>query len=354
MLPLLLRELGTEVWPGAPVSWLVSAYALGAATIPFAVSLRFPRLPSAPLALGALATLGGLALAFALTPPFWLAVVLRALAGGASGVLGYAALGWAARHGSGAVTAQTAGFLLALVLGPAAGALLADRTGVTVPYLAIAAMAMLLCVAGLARARREGDEHANSEPPHAAHRLLRERPLRRLLLASVLIGGGVAGPVTLFPTALGDPLGAGLDLEGRALVYLLAGIGPLLALPLGRPVLARFGQTEVARAGAVVLGISLALLPLAASSFELAAIGLGGAMLLETLRRSALQAISASLPRASDRARFLALRSLCVQIGIALGVQLSFALYASGDLIIATSVGAILAASSALLVPRMR
>ena len=180
---------------------------------------------------------------------------------------------------------------------------------------------------------------------------LRDQHLRAGIVTSVLVGAALAGPVAAFPSALQSKNAAHLSLNDVSDVYYLAGIGPLLALPLIRPFIRRFGSQGTARWGALALILPIISMPLAMHSKWAAAGLLLGALMVETLRRTALQNLVGKLAADDHRPRYLALRNVAVQVAIAGGIALTFFIVSAFGWKVACGLGAFMALASSFWVP---
>lgn len=316
VMPLLVPGLERGVWTGSDGTDLLVAYALGAAAGPLLVTGALPRLAGRTAAVGAMLVLGAAAAGFAALPGFPAALALRAVSGAASGVLSYALLSVAVATGSAAVHAMTAGFLTALVAGAPGGAILVHHFGVPAFFLGVAGCALVLAAGAAAVFERVPIR--DTEPPRGFLRFLERTPQRNGIIVSVAMAMAISGPMAIFPGVLAE--GAALDQQGIGLAYLAAAVGPLLALAAGPVVRRRAGVRSIGVAGALLLAGMIAVLPLAGAAVATAIAVLVLALLVETIRRSAIQEIVASLAADQDRARYLALRGLCVQAGIAAGI----------------------------------
>jgi DHA1 family inner membrane transport protein len=348
VIPILLARFGAR-WPGSDPAGLVVAYTVGAAILPFLITLRAWRFTGRRAVLAGLALLGTADLLFAACEHFALALALRFAAGAASGILAYSTLVVATRgspRDGGAVTAMTTGFLCALVLGIPGGALVAHFFDPEALFVGLALTALALLP--LSRRLLPASTPRDTDPgPTPLARLVSDRRLLAGLVSAMIIAAAIAGPVTLFPAYLQSPEGASLDGAQVGLVYLWAGLGPLLALPLSRRIRRRFTPLALATAGNLLVAVPLLLLPTAGQHRATAAALLLLALLTETLRRSALQTHLALLAPAPDRPRYLTLRGLLAQVGIASGVLLASALTQRFGLAVACGASAALAVLAA-------
>ncbi|MAG58739.1 MAG: hypothetical protein CMJ83_20815 [Planctomycetes bacterium] len=355
VLPLLVKGLGErDEWPEIGESGaldLMAAYALGAAAGPLLVTRLFPHFRGRIAIVTGLALLAFAQVGFSMVPPFAVAMGWRALAGAASGILSYALLIEAVAAGNRAVTLMTSGFLLAYVAGIPTGAKLEASVGLSTFYVGFGAVSLFLAVTAAFVVPR-----GTAKPPDTSTRsfasFFRERRFALGLLTSVVIGAALVGPVALFPTALQDPDGAALSQDSVGNLYYLAGLGPLLALSLAPRLLHRFGRRRVAVVGAAALAVPLLLMPLGAAAPWSGAALLIAALLIETLRRTALQGHLGTLPNDDDRPRYLALRNVCVQVSIAIGILAAQRVSNVGGLAAACGVAAVLALLAAATVPQ--
>jgi predicted MFS family arabinose efflux permease len=352
---LLARGMSREFFEGVTTSdvlRLLVTYPIGAALAPLLITTLWPSLRPTRAVLYGLALIAMSQGAMCFSPSLEVAMLLRAVAGAGSGILAYALLHSAANEGAALVTAMTVGFLLGMVAGVPLSALIVGFTGIVGFYAVLAALSSLLLFAHVLRDRRMADEPPWPTPPKRFLHLLRAPVYARALLASVLVAAAIGAPMALFPTALQTD--GALSLSQVGVVYLVAGLGPLLAWPVTSRVLRRFGAWQAARIGAATLALPLLLLPMSAATAISATILLFAALWVETLRRSAMQHHVATLAEGPDRARFLAVRNVLTYLGIALGRLGASLLPGSSALLLASLLGAGLALASSALLPAGR
>lgn len=345
----LIPSLKAGVWPASDPTYLVVAYNIGAALGPLLLIVRWPGLPARLTMTMALGVLAMSELAMGALPSFGGAIIVRALAGAASGVLSFSQLAMAVQVGGRSIAGMTAGFLVALVAGAPLAALLASRFGPGPLYLMVGAM-----LAGITALALWLLPPAVSQSRTAAgfERLLSHPRLRLGILTSVLVGAGIAGPMTLLPSELQRPGGAALTLAETGRLYLVTGLGPLFALMLSGAA-SRLGSLRArAQRLAWPLVPAVLLLPLAATSAGFAGALITLALLFETLRRTALQGLIGQLPEQDDRTRYLGLRGIIVQVGLAIGTTLADQLRDRLGFGFACAAGALLIGASALMIPR--
>jgi DHA1 family purine base/nucleoside efflux pump-like MFS transporter len=149
LIPVLRPILDVEM-PGAPSGHLLTSYALGCGLIPILATSGGRGNRARLLTLVSLLALALAAVVFGLTVSFPTRLLMRALAGAASGILSVTLLIGAARlvdEGARArqFTVIAAGYLTALVLGVPLGAMLADhQASIGAIYVPIGAVALLL------------------------------------------------------------------------------------------------------------------------------------------------------------------------------------------------------------------
>lgn len=352
VLALVAPDLSKSFWPdtGVDALWLLVAYAIGAAIGPISVTRFVPAFRGRRAITTGLAVLATVQLAFALQPAYQVALVLRALAGAASGVLSYALLIEAVKCGTRAVTAMTSGFLLAYVLGIPSAAKMGDALGLPVLFQCLGGLSVILCVLALAVVHWTPASRAAGSPKRFRH-FLKDPTYRAGLLTSVLVAAALAGPIPIFPTVLRQ---AGLALSDVAIIYYLGGLGLILALPIVPRVIRTLGRKRTCVVGALALVAPLLAMPLGAHNAFIAAALLMLALGVEALRRSAMQAHIGSLAPDEDRPRYLTLRNIAVQISVSGGTSLAIVLHDASGFTAACAVAAALAAASALFVPGQR
>ncbi|HYC77986.1 MAG TPA: MFS transporter, partial [Planctomycetota bacterium] len=328
----LLPELGARLGGAAAADRLVPAYAVGAAILPFAVALAYRR--AARRLVGPALGVHALAAAAFAFGGAEVAAVARAASGAASGVLSVATLAFAAEADDAAtrarrIAALTAGYMTALVGGVPLGALAAERKSVAAAFVGVAAVGALL--GALAFALRLAPV-APAEPKAAPEArtplltLIRGRSPAWSLVAVLTMSAALGAPVSRLGVRLYED--AGFSPSERGLVFLWAGVAPLIAMPLGALLLRRLGPAACAALGSAAFAVPiLALAQPFALAFAGAAATLFVAVLLETLRKSGLQALIVSAAPPADRPRFLALRGCVAQAGLAGGAAAAAALH---------------------------
>ena len=352
LIALLAKRMSGTIWPHHEVDQvlrLLVSYPVGAALGALAFAKVFPRVRPVT---GCLWGLGMLLVSQGLMgflPPLEVALALRALAGAGSGILAFNLLAAAAERGTTQITAMTVGFLLGLVVGPLLATELVTRAGFTPYFLGLAGINGTLWVGFLVLRRRDPGKMQINLEPMRFRSILKNRTLFRGILCSVAIAAAIGAPMALFPTALQTDAGISLLTLGR--VYLVAGLAPLLAWPFSQSLVRSRGAFFVARAGAIALVPFLTFMSVATSGVVLATGTLFGALLIETARRTALQAHVAALAEESSRSRFLALRNLMVYLGLAAGRGAATEIGPRWGLLWVTVMAAFLACASAVLTP---
>jgi DHA1 family putative efflux transporter-like MFS transporter len=351
LVPVLLPVLRTEMG-GAPAGQMLTAYALACGAVPLLATLILRTRRVRALTMTALAVMGVAALVFAATTSFPVRLAARAAAGASSGVLSMTLLLAASqipeeRSRAHQFTVINAGYLTALVLGVPIGAVVAGRFDVRSVYDGIGALAFVLCALALAF-RSAGAAQQEQGRPSSMIRLFRHRQPALILLATGLVGAAMAGPVG----SLGSFLSAerGLTVDAIGAVYMWAGVGPLLAMPISGRTIARWRPHRVAIAGSLLMAAPLALFPQLAASLATAAAVMLACVFVETIRRAALQGSLAEAALPADLPRYLALRGVIVQLGLAIGYALAEAQYRhSGfELVCAVAAGLSVAAAGVL------
>lgn len=352
----LLPEFERTLGPAA-ADRLPQSYALGAAVLPFLVALLWrgrARLLVAP----AFALHAAAAFVFygaeADAAGAWRGALARAAAGAASGVLSFALLSFAADAADPSARArriafQTAGFTSALVLGVPIGAWLAATFGPRIPFAGVGLFGSLLALIAVRLT-------AGGTTDHAALGAAVRTPFRRLfadrrslygLAAVFLVGAAVAGPATRLGLRLHADAGAGTVDIG--FVYLAAGLAPIAIMPFAGRLLRRFGPAKLAALGsfafagpALLMGLPFAagLVPAGALFFV--------ALACDVLRRTGLQSLMAEAAPEADRARFLAVRGLVAQTGLAIGAEAAVPLHRGTGFFAVCAAGAALSVAGGL------
>jgi predicted MFS family arabinose efflux permease len=343
LVPVLLPVLRTEMG-GAPVGTFLTAYALICGAMPFLATILGKAERVRSLSVGALGILAVAAFAFAAIPDFPARIVCRAAAGGASGILSMTLLLAAARiedarERAHQFTIINAGYLTALVLGVPLGAYFAKRSEVSAIYLAIGAFALLL--AGLtAVGVRLAPRRAEPLRPTSLLRLFHNTQAALVLLATGIVGVAMAGPVGYLGSFLAKSRGFEVDAIGA--VYLWAGVGPLLAMPVAGRTITRWTPHRVAIAGSVIIAAPIVLFPYLATSLATAAAVMLVCVFIETIRRAALQGSLAEVAAIEDLPRYLAIRGVIVQLGLAIGYALAEVQFANGGYAVVCRIAAVL------------
>jgi predicted MFS family arabinose efflux permease len=349
IVPLLLPFLRREM-PGAPVGQLLTAYALACGTVPFLATTWGRADKFKILSISAIFALALAAFAFAAVPDLPVRLAARATAGAASGMLSMTVLLSAARTEDARTRARhftvyNAGYLSALVLGvPLSAQLVKLSDGRLGPlYLVIGALALALVVPF---ARSEGPRPAVHPARTGSFiRLFRGRQAALILIASGVVGAAMASPVAYLASYLTSVRHLGIDAVGA--VYMWAGVGPLLAMPIAGRTIVRFEPHVVAIAGSLVIAAPIFAFPQLATSLATAAAVMLVCVFIETIRRAALQGSLADAVPSSDLPRYLAFRGVMVQIGQAAGYALGEIQFDSGGFELVCRVAAILSASAA-------
>lgn len=352
VLALIQGALGERYWPDldAPAGWLLAAYPVGAALGPLSITRYAPSFRGRRAIVTGLMVLATVQLAFAFKPAFAVAIVLRMLAGAASGVLSYALLIEAVAAGNRAVTVMTSGFLLAYVLGIPSAAKIAAHLGLETLFLGLGGVSIVLAIG--ATTLRLPKHALATRTPRRFRDFARNPVYRNGLATSVLVGAALAGPVSIFPKLLSSV--GGFSLDDIATVYYVGGLGPLIAIPFVPRCIRAFGRRRMAIIGALILIGPLLVMPLGARGIAVAAIILLGALAIESLRRSALQGHIGSLAPEDDRPRYLALRNVAVQISVSGGITLAIQLRNGIGFGAACAAAAALAAASTWFMPPER
>jgi predicted MFS family arabinose efflux permease len=348
LIPVLKPALRAEM--GAAAGALLPAYALACGTIPFLAAVR-GRDRVRALAFGALVVLGCAALAFALVSSAPARLALRAAAGGASGILSMTLLLGAARIEDAAGRAReftviTAGQLA----GVAIGVPLATRFEPQTSNLAIGSCILLLGTLFGAFPKDRPVEAGNA-PRLSFRELLRNRAPAMILLATGLAGAVLGGPVGSLGSFLADERHLARDTIGA--VYMWAGIGPLLAMPVSGWI-ARRSPRRVAIEGSLLSALPIGLFPLLAVSWPAAAGVMLACCFVETLRRAALQGALAEAAGAADLQRYLAIRGVILQVGLAAGYAMGEVLLDLRGFGLVCGVSALLSVVAAVVLVRAR
>jgi DHA1 family putative efflux transporter-like MFS transporter len=303
---------------------MLTSYALACGATPLLATLILRTRRVRALTMAALAVLGIAAFCFAATTSFPLRLAARAAAGASSGVLSMTLLLSASqipdeRSRAHQFTVINAGYLTALVLGVPIGAVVAGRFDVRWVYEAIGGLAFVLC--GLSLLVRSGVAAAQVGRPASMIGLFRHRAAALILLATGIVGAAMAGPVGFLGSFLSSERGLGVDAIGA--VYMWAGVGPLLAMPIAGRTISKWRPHRIAIAGSLLMAVPIALFPKLATSLATAAAVMLGCVFIETIRRAAMQASLAEAAPPADLPRYLALRGVIVQLGLAIGYALA-------------------------------
>ncbi len=343
---LMLPRLGAQ-WPESDARLLLLAYALGAALLPLWLFQTFPRLNASAASMGALI---GIALAngaFAMLPPFGVALGARALTGAASGVLSASLLDVAIRTGRGAVLAQAGAFVAGIALlvpfDAWLGALI-DIDGVASVY---SGLALFVFIPGSHCLPFAEEVHVSPSAEEAAAQANPRE--RRLLLAALLSAAALAAPAAFAPAMLQSSEGANLDLGEAGMLLSFAALGPMLVMLLQRQIFRGRSFAMLARGATWLLLPALLLLAGALRDPITAALILPVILAIETVRRTGLAGLMASAVPSGERRAFLALRGLVLQLGTAVGLAAALP-WSSFAAVCVLSAG--FAASAAFILPR--
>lgn len=347
LIPVLLPVLKKDM-PGAPAGYLLTAYAVACGVIPFLATARGRGDRLKILSVGALVVLGAAAFALGATSAFPVRLVARAGAGAASGMLSMTLLLAAARTPDERVRARrftviTAGQLAALVAGVPIVAKLTSAFGMAAVFQAIGAVALVLALplALLAEPRSASD----SARRQSFLRLFRLREPALVLLATGIVGAGIAGPVGYLSSFLDGV--RHLEIDAIGAVYMWAGIGPLLAMPFSGRLIARFAPSRVAIAGSLIIAVPMLFFPEFAVSVPTAAAMMFVCVFIETIRRAALQGTLSDAVPDADRPRYFAFRGVVLQLGLAAGYALAEAEFTRSGFRLVCIVAALLSVAAA-------
>lgn len=343
---LMLPQL-QQVWPDSDARFLLLAYALGAALVPLWLFQTWPRITAGAAALGALIAIALANGAFAMLPPFGVALGARALTGAASGVLSAALLDIAIGVGRTAVLAQSGAFVIgiALMLPFTAwlGSLI-DIDGVASVY---SGLALFVFVPGAHCIPARSTPHVSPSPEAAAADSNGRE--RRLLLVALLSAAALAAPAAFAPSVLQQPDGANMDLDETGILLSFSALGPMLVMILQRPIFGGRTSGMLARGGTLLLIPALLLLAGALHDPISAAVLLPVLLAIETVRRTGLAGLMAGAVPQGERRSFLALRGLALQLGTAIGLAAALPLLTFQGICI---LSATFAAAATLLLPR--
>lgn len=348
LIPVLLPLFRQEM-PGAPAGQLLTAYALACGIVPFIATVRGRSDQVKSLAVAALLVMAVGAFAFAATTAFPARLALRAGAGAASGVLSVTLLLGAARiqdekSRARQFTVINAGYLSALVLGVPLGARVAKHFDSASIYTAIGAVAVVLAFL-FARAALNPGREDGPVLRRSLLRLLSHRPAARILIATGIVGAAMAGPVGYLGSFLSAERGLGIDAIGA--VYMWAGVGPLLAMPIAGRIIARWRPHRVAIAGSLIISAPILFFPTLATSLAPAAAVMLVCVLIETVRRAALQGALTERVPPTDLPRYLAYRGVIVQLGLAVGYALAEVEFSGGGFHLVCRIAALLSIGAA-------
>ncbi len=305
---------------GASADHLLTAYAIGAATIPFVVAWRVRSAAFPNVVLAAILGLGVAAAAFALAPSLGVRLAARALSGASSGVLScsLAVLAERSTHRARAMSHQSAGFLAALVLGVPLGPRFEALLGLKTLFVGVAAVAAALFAITLATRR---PEPVRDDPPVAGGPSFFTGRALHALLATALTGTAIAGPAGLLSSFLSEV--RHIPMTEIGIVFLGAGLAPVVATPLASMLLRTRAADRVAAASSLVFAVPLVLYPEIATTVVLATVGMAVVLFVETIRRSALQLHLTGVVARDNLPRYLAVRGVVAQLGLALGYAIA-------------------------------
>ncbi len=265
--------------------------------------------------------LGSLASAFSPGLP-WL-IGARLVCGAGSGVVSLAITGYVSvavayeRRGRAMGIVQT-GYLVALLAGVPAGALVAERFGVRSLFMGLAVAAGLFLL-GLSRL----ESHPGADRS-ASHRdllpLLKQSAARLGLVLALFTALGVTAAITYLGAWLVATFGLRTFEVGK--VFLAAGIAPLVAGPLAGYLSDRIGKRRLAAVAGLGLAASFVALPLLESSLPAVMGVFFAAVFCESARRGPLQAFYTGLVPLERVGAFTSLKNASAQVGSAVGTAL--------------------------------
>lgn len=289
------------------------------------------RLGSLPVILGAMAASALGSAACALAPSLDALVTLRALSGAAAAGVTPLAMAWIGDHvgyarRQEALARLVGAAILGMVVAQWLGGLLAETIGWRSAFIALAALFVVAAV--LMRVEFRGGDEAATRPMRRSATLapvadlravLREPWCRRLLAFSAGEGVLVFGGLAFLPAHLHQHFA--LPMSVAAGVLTLYGLGGVLYSRIAARLVARFGETGLARLGGALMGVYFTLLAVM-PSWLLAlpaclAGGLGFYMLHTTLQTHATEMAPAL------RGTAVTLFSAALFMGQSLGVAIA-------------------------------
>ena len=328
-LPKLADDYGIGIHSAANVI-TVFAIAYGCLQVVYGPSGdRFGKLTVIALACigGAIASLG-----CALAPNFSMLLVARSAAGATMAAMIPLAMAWigdnvAYEERQPVLARFLTGQIAGLAAGQAAGGVASELATWRLPFWGLAAWFVVVALLIGRQARAPGHRFARRSDADAAYGLvaqcrsvLAQAWARRVLITVFLEGVALYGPFAFFATHLHVKHGLSLSAAGLMLMAFAAG-GMSYAFG-SRVLLGRLGEAGLARNGALLLGIAIAVIGLMpntipAAVFALPALfgaGLGFYMLHNTLQINATQMAPAS------RGTAVALFASCFFLGQSVGV----------------------------------
>ncbi len=271
--------------------------------------------------------------ACALAPSFTLLLVARAAAGASMASMMPLSMAWIGdnvpyRDRQAVLARFLVGQIAGLAIGQAAGGIATDLVSWRLPFwfLALWFVAMAVLLTRLVRTpaqRAVVGTSAAFDLVAQSRAVLAEPWARRVLITVFLEGAALYGPFAFFATHLHVKHGLSLSLAGSMLVAFAVG-GVSYAFGAGR-LLGRLGEAGLARGGAMLMAIGIAIVALAPTGMSTAlfavpglfAAGLGFYMLHNTLQINATQ--MAPNARGTAVALFASSFFLGQSVGVAVG-----------------------------------
>lgn len=333
LLPSISRELGVaEQWGGL----LIGAYGLSAAIVALIAGPISDKVGRRPILLAGTAIMAVALWGHMVAHSFGALLVVRAISGGAGGVLAGAAVayvgdffpyerrGWA----NGWVMS---GLALGQVLGIPLGTVLAKRAGFQAPFLIFAVLvsaAFFLVWFAVPQPDVARAKEVNVRKALQGYvSLLKRAPTAAMASSYALTFGGLSLFIVYLPVWLWDHMQA--DEDSVALLYALGGLAGVVTNPVAGWLSDRHGRKIFITGACTVFAIVAVAAPFVGTDFRVVVALFCVGMAAAAARTPAQQALVSSIVSAKERGSLLSMGSAMGQSGFATGGVLAGFLYES-------------------------
>ena len=334
MISPLLPDLMSAFDMGAgQAGMLVSAYAIAAATVSFALGPLSDRTGRRKMLIAALIVFTAATLLCGLAWNYASLVAFRAITGAAAGTLSLnitACIGdhFPYRRRGAAMGLVMSGYFAAMILGVPAGAFVAEAWSWRWAFGAFAGAGLLLWVPALAiipsRVPAVCGVSVIDMIKGYGRFLARTGPLA-VIAASFLVSASTVGFITYVGTWLRDAYGLSTDWIG--IVFLVSGLGALLGSPLAGYLSDRVGKRGIVVGSGLAMAVLLAGIPWITDQLPVVFAGFILTGIAGAFRHAPLQALVTAMATDDERGALIALKNTVAEFGIAGGTALCGVLY---------------------------